>query len=33
MELTTREYRNYFRLGEMGTLKSAQTTGGFMTSR
>ncbi len=29
MELTTREYRNYFRLGEMGTLKISTDNGGF----
>jgi len=29
MELTTREYRNYFRLGEMGTLKISTDKGGF----
>lgn len=29
MELTTREYRNYFRLGEMGTLKINTDSGGF----
>lgn len=29
MELTTKEYRNYFRLGEMGTLKVEEGSGCF----